>query len=286
MNKPLAAFAGIVAFAAAGVAGYCALERLVGVDGAPEGVEEGCGARLLRGAFADKFAEKKAAAAKDVAAGKGVAAKGVGARAAKKAARGGAAGGAAAGKAHRPGTVPLVAIEDRTDLSDDDKKTMLAIERAMEGEDLAAVRAAVPRAAASANAAVRAEIVDSLAWFGQKAIVDLLPFMADQDEDVAESAIDNWTMALSEIEDEAQKCAYIEAAMRVLTDEDALEGIITEIMDCDDRLIMQTIVNIIDTGTPQAVKAAKEQYEFQTGDEYTSVEAAEEWLRENCEGAQ
>lgn len=172
-------------------------------------------------------------------------------------------------------------IAERDDLSPDDKRRMLAIDSALDEDDLEALLKALPDAAASTNAEVRSDLVDALGWFGKKAMLDLMPFMADADEDVRQSAIDNWNMALSDINSEKQKCSYIESAMTVLTDEDALDTMITELMDCDDRLAVQTIVNIISSGTKEAVKAAKEQYEFQTGEEYTTIEAAETWLQEN-----
>lgn len=180
------------------------------------------------------------------------------------------------------GFIEAEVVEDE-DMSPEDQKLMDAIYEAMGGENYAAVTSLISDVQASANPAVRSELVDALGSFGKKALVELLPFMADPDPDIAESARDQWTMALSDVTNEKTKCRYIESATGILTDDDCLDAMMTELTDCDDRLAIQTIVNIISSGTPQAVAAAKEQYEFITGEEYTNVADAEAWLQENYE---
>lgn len=178
----------------------------------------------------------------------------------------------------------IIEIEEAEgDMAPEDEKRMDAISDAMDEDNFTAVVALIPDVQTSTNAEVRSEMVDALGSFGKKALVELLPFMADPDSDVAENARDQWTMALSDVSNERSKCKYIEAAMGILTDEDALDSMMTELTDCDDYLAIQTIVNIISSGTPQAVAAAKEQYEFITGEEYTNIADAETWLQENYE---
>lgn len=179
------------------------------------------------------------------------------------------------------GVIEIEEAED--DMAPEDQKRMDAISDAMDEDDFAAVTALIPDVQTSTNAEVRSEMVDALGSFGKKALVELLPFMADPDSEVAENARDQWTMALSDVTSERSKCKYIEAAMGILTDEEALDSMMTELTDCDDRLAIQTIVNVISSGTPQAVAAAKEQYEFITGEEYTNIADAEAWLQENYE---
>ncbi len=192
----------------------------------------------------------------------------------------------AAGKSRRvtvktaDGSLIEVELED-DDMAPEDAKRMEAIADALEKDSFAAVSALVADVQTSTNAEVRSELVDALGTFGAKALVDLLPFMADPDADVAESARSEWTMALGEVANESAKCRYIEEAMKILTDEDTLEEMVTELTDCDERLAIQTIVNVIASGTPQAIASAKEQYEFITGEEYTNMADAETWLQEN-----
>lgn len=172
-------------------------------------------------------------------------------------------------------------IEEREDLSAEEKKLMLDIENALDKEDLEALLATIEDVKVSTNTEIRSDFVDALAWFGKKGMLELLPFMADRDEDVAQSAIDAWTSSLSEISNEQTKANYVEAASSVLMDEDALDQMMTELFDCEEPVAIQALVNIIEGGgTPKAIEVAKENYEFITSEEYTTVEAAENWLRE------
>ena len=174
---------------------------------------------------------------------------------------------------------------DRDEMSPADRRLMDAIEQGRDDEDLDQLVKIIPEVSASTNAEVRAELVDAIGWFDVKGMNHLLPFMADPDDDVRESAIDNWTSALGEVEDEKMRAQMVGAVMQVLTDEDALESMVNELIDMDEKLALQTLVDIIEGGkaAPQGVTAAREQYEFLTGEEYTNIDAANQWLAENYE---
>lgn len=171
------------------------------------------------------------------------------------------------------------------DMSPADRRLMEAIERGQEDESLEQLVKVIPEVSASTNAEVRSEFVDALGSFGEQGMNYLLPFMADPDDDVRGNAIDNWTSALGEVEDEKMRARMIGAVMQVLADEEALEFMSNELIDMDERIALQTLVDVIEGGkaTPQGVSTAREQYEFLTGDEYTTVEAANQWLAENYE---
>ena len=171
------------------------------------------------------------------------------------------------------------------DMSPEDRRLMDAIEQGRDDDDLDRLVKIIPEVSASTNAEVRAELVDAIGWFDVKGMNHLLPFMADPDDDVRESAIDNWTSALGEVEDEKMRAQMIGAVMQVLTDEDALESMVNELIDMDEKLALQTLVDVIEGGkaAPQGVATAREQYEFLTGEEYTNIDAANQWLAENYE---
>ena len=175
--------------------------------------------------------------------------------------------------------------DDDDDMSPADRRLMDAIEQASDDDDLDRLVKLIPEVSASTNAEVRSELVDAIGWFDVKGMNHLLPFMADQDDNVRESAIDNWTSSLGEVEDEKLRAQMVGAVMQVLTDEDALESMVNELIDMDERIALQTLVDVIEGGkaAPQGVAAAREQYEFLTGDEYTTIDAANQWLAENYE---
>ena len=56
-------------------------------------------------------------------------------------------------------------------------------------------------------------------------------------------------------------------------------------VSCLPFAVAAEVDDVIEGGkaAPQGVATAREQYEFLTGDEYTTVEAANQWLAENYE---
>lgn len=175
--------------------------------------------------------------------------------------------------------------DDDYGMSNDDRRLLDAIEEGLGDDSLEKILRVLPEASTTTNAEIRSELVDALGWFGVPAMNHLLPFLADPDDDVRQSAIDSWTSSLGEVEDEKMKAGLITAVMQVLNDEDALESMATELTDMDEKLALQVLVDVIEGGkaSKQAIAAAREQYEFLTGDEYTTVEAADKWLEENYE---
>jgi len=110
---------------------------------------------------------------------------------------------------------------------------------------------------------------------------ELTPFLVDPDEDVRDSAMNEWSMALAEIEDDPKKIGIVEMAMNVLTDEDALENISGEYIGVDEKLAVESLLRIIEAGgSEQGIAKAKETYEFVTGQEFTDREEAEKWIAE------
>ena len=170
---------------------------------------------------------------------------------------------------------------DRTDLSKEDRRLLVAIESAVENDSLEALQRVLSEAGASKNPEIRGDLVDALGWFGDKALLDLMPFMADADADVAQSAIDNWTTALADVEDEKERSRYIVGAMKILTDKDSLDTMIMQLDDCDDLVSLQALVDVIASQNKVAAEVAREHYEFTTGEKYVDLDTANDWISKN-----
>lgn len=173
------------------------------------------------------------------------------------------------------------------DDDDDDKRSpaerALAsrIEKALDDEDLDLALACAKDALNCGNVEIRQAMVDTLGWFGVKALPELTPFLADADEDVRDSAMNEWSMAVSDIEDDGEKIGTVELAMQVLSDEDSLEDISGEYIGVDEKLAVESLLRIIEGGgTEKGISKAKETYEFVTGEEFTNRADAEKWLAE------
>lgn len=158
------------------------------------------------------------------------------------------------------------------------------IERALEDEDVNKARECAAEAQSCRVTEIRQAMVDALGWFGSRALPELTPFLADADEDVRESAQNEWSMALSDIENDAERVYAAELAMSVLTDEDMLEDVSGEYIGVDEKLAVESLVRVIEANRSSAgVAKAKETYEFVTGDEWQSVVEARRWIREEYE---
>jgi len=180
----------------------------------------------------------------------------------------------------------LEPVEDDEDDARTPEEKALAerIEKALDEEDLEAALKCADEALKCGVVEIRQNMVETLGWFGEKALPELTPFLADSDEDVRESAMNEWTMALSSIEDDGAKIRTVELAMGVLKNEDALEEISSEYIGVDEKMAVESLVRIIDGGGPkEGVEKAKETYEFVTGDEWTNAAEAERWIAEEYE---
>ncbi len=123
-------------------------------------------------------------------------------------------------------------------------------------------------------------MVDTLRWFGDKVMPELLMFIDDPDEGVRMDAMSAYQQAIYDIEEDSEKAKIIEISMRNLADSEALEEIASELIGMDDQLAVQTLVNVIAGESKTGCRIAKETYETVTGEEYTTFEAAEAWLKE------
>ena len=186
----------------------------------------------------------------------------------------------------RPKPKPIISVEDDDDDNRTPEEKALAerIEKALDDEDFELAVACAEEAQKCGDAEIRQSMVDTLGWFGEKALPELTPFLADADEDVRDSAMSEWTTALSSIEDEGVKIKTVELAMGVLNDEDALEEISNEYIGADEKLAVESLARIIEGGgSKEGVEKAKETYEFVTGDEWTDAAEAERWIAEEYE---
>lgn len=165
-----------------------------------------------------------------------------------------------------------------------EKKLAERIDKALDDEDFAAAAACAAEAQSCRAPGVRKAMVEALGWFGARAVPEITPFLADADDDVREDAVNEWSMAVSDIDDDAEKLAMVERAMSVLTDEDALEDMSGEYIGVDEKLAVESLLRVIESGgSAEGIAKAKETYEFVTGEEFAGRDAAERWVAEEYE---
>ena len=175
-----------------------------------------------------------------------------------------------------------------------DRQLAEDIQNALDADNYSGVLHSVDRAMRSDNPEVRSLLVDALGWFGSEALPELTELMADADPDVAESAQEQWSIALAEVEDPGRRMEIGMVVMGTLTDADMLEQISGEVsnsaleyIDGEDdpvrqdekRLeVVQSLLDIMDGDRKACAEAAAETYEDITGYPWRGVDEAERYL--------
>ena len=164
-------------------------------------------------------------------------------------------------------------------LSAKDQELCRRISAGYEANDFTAVKALVPEAKSSPSADVREEMVWALDWFGEKALPEIVGFMSDPDDEVAQDAFNAWESALAEIEDENRRLYVVEYVLRTGAPKDMLESVALEYVGMGDRAAVESLVRLIEGRAPGAEQAL-DRYESITGETYTTPDAARKWLDE------
>lgn len=166
------------------------------------------------------------------------------------------------------------------------------LQSATDENDLDAVRKEVEKIKKQGNADLKSEAMDALAFFGRSALSDLMQFVKDKDQEVIDVAADKIAFVLDEMEEEDNKFKTEVLSTLLsfdgLCSEDAIEtfvGQLESIGSGDELLAVQTLVDLIDSGTvgENVKKRAKEAYEFVTGEEYADFKKAERWFAEKAD---
>lgn len=175
--------------------------------------------------------------------------------------------------------------EDESDgISLADRELANRIERAYDEENLRSALLCVKDAQKSTDPNIRQSMVDTLGWFGGEALPELLPFLADPDEDVRDSARSHMAMGLSDLESERNRIDVVERIMGVLDDEDFLSDMSDEYIGIDEKLAVESLVRVIEGGgSKEGIARAKETYEFVTGEQWSDAAAARRWIAEEYE---
>ena len=106
---------------------------------------------------------------------------------------------------------------------------------------------------------------------------------AEAAEELEQLALDAISEKLAEIENDGEKAALIQAYMKATSDENILTTLSGELKTIlDEQLVVKTALDLIENGSAAAKAAALEVYEFETGDAYTTSEAAQNWLAEKA----
>ena len=158
-----------------------------------------------------------------------------------------------------------------------------AIDTAFWDDDKEAALSAAMDAAYSGNVELREKAVETIAWYGPDGMDALTAFFADKNESVAEAAREAWIDALGAIDDDEARVAMIEPLCKTVTDPEMADGMLMSLNGMANIAQMQVMISLMDIGSDEVAAAARDHYAFVTGEDFTTVEAAQKWLDENWE---
>jgi hypothetical protein len=189
--------------------------------------------------------------------------------------------------------------EEMAELTDLAKKLLVSLQAALDAEDFEQIKSILamiensPRGVLSKTANgipvyLRRKLVEALGWFGAEGMPEIVDFLGDENQEVAEAAIEQFELALEDITlGDRARAEIVVMASKALHDHDALERIFMEISNMRNSVAIPTLVEICQTGTEEARDLMPETIPFVTGTdegEIATVEDMEKWLSENPDG--
>ena len=182
-------------------------------------------------------------------------------------------------KARRP-VASTLPVKEQPTLSPTAQALVDAIDKAYDADDLKTTLALAPKACRAEEKAVREAMVWSLGWFGKPALSELILFLADPDEEIANDALRHFNDALQDFEEDKERIGMVELVMLKVTSPEILEDVAMEYLGVDDRLAVESLVRVIEQGTETGQHQARETYESVTGEKFTTPQAARKWVED------
>lgn len=163
-----------------------------------------------------------------------------------------------------------------------DQKLMRRSAEAITNDDIEEARSVAEKAVDSQNRELRLMAVDALGWFRKDNLVELMSFLCDRDAEVAEKARDEWMAGLQEMDNDSNKAWIIKSCLSAIRDKELIEDVANELIGIDELAAIQVIADTItDNKNYESVNAVKEVYNTITGEDWSDIDAAEDWLQEN-----
>lgn len=167
-------------------------------------------------------------------------------------------------------------------LSAEDEEIVEVADEAVSDKDFETAQDVAAEALKSSDARVRVQAVETLMGFGETALPELADFLNDPHHEVAVLAADRYELAVQEIEDDAERVAVAKLGVLSIDDPDELLAMMGTLrMSTDETAVLTALADIIRDGSAAQAAVAREAYREETGDEWTTPEAARAWLVEN-----
>ena len=196
---------------------------------------------------------------------------------------------------------PLIDVDEEevAKLDELEREVLKALREALDGNDFGHVRRSIAlmkrmasnKAAASGSkhwsahlpGVLKQAAVDALDWFGPDALVDLVDFMADEDPDIAQSAIDKFELAMQDPSlADYERADVIKLVSQVIDDRETLDWMLTEATNGRNSVVADTFAFIVENGTDAAKEMVPDYTEMFTGEDgIKTAEDINNWKEAN-----
>lgn len=188
------------------------------------------------------------------------------------------------------------------------KAVMKELQDSLDGNDLSAVRKSIAkfslpesRGGLGGNVpkSLKLAAIDALRWFdsrgllagggeagagGDSSDVSLIDFIADADSDVSESALDALEDALNDFDmSDYARSELLKTILKAVNDTDRIESMISSLDNMRNSVKADTIISLMETGTDNVKAIMKEELEFYTDMDITTVNGVRQWKTDNDE---
>lgn len=196
-------------------------------------------------------------------------------------------------EATKPDVVKDAEIDDEDLLSDVQKSVLRDIQKALDADDVKALRKALSRFTASKSKGglggyanvprvIRAAAVQALGWFGKDAVVDMIDFMSDADEEISDDAFNQFEQALQDCDmGDRERSSLIKTVSKALTDSDRIDSMISCLSDMRNSVKADTAIAILTDGSDQSKAMLLEQMEFYFDEGVQTVDDLKKWMAKN-----
>ena len=179
--------------------------------------------------------------------------------------------------------------DDEANLTEIQRQLVEEIRAALDHEDKAAVVKLVQKMQSSGEwpdgipKSIKVAAIDALSWFGASGLPEMAGFLADNDDEVVQTALDKFEEALADFDlSDYDRAEILIQAAKIVTDADAMDSMLFELNNMRHSVAVSTIKEMMVSGNEATKSVLPDNIEFYTGEEgIDSPEKLDEWLAAN-----
>lgn len=200
-----------------------------------------------------------------------------------------------------PDLARVFADEGDESLSALAKAVMKELQDSLDNNDLLAVRKSIARfylpesrggLGGKVPKSLKLAAIAALDWFGSKGVLNegagggdsasLIDFMTDADPEISESALDAFEDSLNDFDmSDYVRAELLKTVLKAVNDTDRIESMISSLDNMRNSVKADTIISLMETGTDNVKATMKEELEFYTDMDITTVDGVRQWKADN-----